>query len=466
MNILNFFRQKAAKPTPIDPKTVESMVVAALERSLIGKPVIMQDKAKEYVDQGYATNADVYAIISRIAQRSSAIPLGLFEVVDKKAFKAYKACLSGTSEDKIKAFKYQMKALKEIESHQILEVIKNPNKMQGEAEFREEAIGYKLLTGNSYLYGGKPEGGPNKGKIISLEVLPAHFMDIVPGDTFNPVKEYQQTFGAKLKFKPENILHMKYWNPFAEEGQRLYGMSPLKAARLIMMQSNNGQIRNAATLESGGHRGLITPETEDDSFTMTQAKDIKAMVTKPATKAGEITVTDARVKWQQIGMSPVDLDIINSLQINRRQLCNIYKMPSQMLNDGENSTYSNMQEARKAFITDAVLPELEAFVDGLNRWMVAEYNRAENTNYYIGYDLNSIPELQDDLEKLVAQLKDADWLTYNEKRLVQGYEAHKHPLADELFVSMNKVPMSQLEDSSDISEEVKALKQQGVNDYE
>jgi HK97 family phage portal protein len=146
-------------------------------------------------------------------------------------------------------------------------------------------------------------------------------------------------------------------------------------------------------------------------------------------------VTTAKFKYQQLGLSPVDLNIIESQKMDLRDICNVYGISSELLNDPDNKTNSNKAESRKALYYERIIPELDSFRDELNRWIVPAYG----ANYYIDYDLSAIPALQDDMEKVTTQLSNAWWITGNEKRAVQGYD--HDPLLDRYFIPSNLIPL-------------------------
>ena len=68
------------------------------------------------------------------------------------------------------------------------------------------------------------------------------------------------------------------------------------------------------------------------------------------------------------------------------------------------------------------------------------------SNVTIDIDPSDLPELQADLEKLVAWLKEAHWLTPNEKRDFMGEDKYPDPLFDEPWIPTGHTPLSQLGD--------------------
>ena len=202
---------------------------------------------------------------------------------------------------------------------------------------------------------------------------------------------------------------MKYWSPDYEgTGSHLYGLSPLHAGSRVVRQSNDAYTAQTALLQNSGAMGILA--VDPDSMTEEQASQLENQYYKKyggPHKRGRIVITGANMDWKQIGMSAVDMNIIESQKFTLRDLCNIYQINSALLNDPDNKVYNNVKEARKALYYEKVLPELDTFRDELNRWLVARYNEKTGGNFYIDYDLESVPALQADMKAVMEQVKDA-----------------------------------------------------------
>ena len=96
-----------------------------------------------------------------------------------------------------------------------------------------------------------------------------------------------------------------------------------------------------------------------------------------------------------------------------------------------------MKEAKKALYQNAVIPELIKVRDELNRWLTPKYG----ANLYIDFDFSAIPEMQEDIDKLVSQLGQAWWVTPNEKRQAMYYGQDENPLMDEYYMPANLMPL-------------------------
>lgn len=388
-----------------------------------GMPVFLKRDSSTYIDKGYTYNTHVYSIINLIVKSVAATPFLLYEVKDEKSFSRYKAANSASGINFKNALTYRAKALEEVDKHPILKILKRPNESQGQSEFIENALGYKLLTGNAFIYGVGTENGVNANKFQQLYVLPSQYMGVMPNATLTGVEAYELNLGITRKFSKEEIIHLKYWNPnWSNTGDHLYGLSPLASAARVLQKSNDNTTSSAKLLQNTGAIGILTA---DDAFDMTE-EQVQAAEQKYYEKfggsnnRGRIWMSSKKFTWQQIAMSAVDLALHDAAKMDMRDLCNVYGVQSQLLNDPDNKTYANMAEARKSLIINKALPELYSLRDELNRTLVKQWSE-KGKQYYLDVDLQAIPELQEDMALLVNQLTQMWWLTGNEKRIATNY---------------------------------------------
>lgn len=412
----------------------------ALLKYVGNSPVYMNDNVDTYINEGYLFNPNVYSIISFIAHKASTIPFGVYEVKDEKMLQLYKTASQdlGYKRDIIKT-----KSLVELKDHELQQLFVNPNSLQPWSEFIEQTVGYKLVTGNSYTHCIGPTSGPNKGTLKEMWTLPSPAVVIVAGDQRKPVKHYEMAGDRKIVIPPEQMIHLKYWTPEYAGGTFLYGLSPIRAGRRVVTKSNASYDTMVAAFQNQGAQGIISGEANsgDQNLTPEQAEMIKQRYAReysgPKNK-GKPIITSAALKWQQMGMSPADLAIIESDKMDLRTLCNVFHVPSELFNDASNKTYSNTKEAGSAVYTNAVIPALVAFRDALNQFIKPKYEE----KIFIDFDTSMISELQDDLTILTGALSGAWWISPNERRDMMSFDMDENPLMDEYWVPSGLMPMS------------------------
>jgi len=322
-----------------------------------GEWVYPDSKSDTYIDKGYKELPNVYGLIEAILSKSTIVPFEVFKVKSRSKELKYKAMME--SGNYIKALKYKAEAYDKVENSIIEELLLNPNDYQNTAEQNYDIDGYKLLTGNSYLY------HIGVGSTHELHTLPAPCVDIkVSGTPFSPQLEYKVNY-LQNTLPGADVLHFKKWNPILS-GQsptkQFKGLSPLQSCRLLLGRYKNADLTQGFQFENMGPGGMITGATSSaDGLTTEQATAIQDKFKQQhqgVHKAGDILVTPSALTWTAFGLSAVDLNILASKTEMVNELCNVYQYPSDLM--GGDKKYNNFAEARKAVITDCIIPLVEA----------------------------------------------------------------------------------------------------------
>ena len=401
----------------------------------------------DYIEKGYAYNPTIYSLIQLISKSAVTVPYSIYKKVDDGAMKEYKALTSNNlnEESVLKAKLLRKHTLEEVEHSALGKLLERPNPAQSWAVFLEEMIGFGKLTGNRYIYGISPENGENKNIYYQLYNLPAHLIEIKSEGIFKPVSKYTMMYNDnKYDLTAEEVLHISDFNPdYSSNGSHLYGQSPIQAGMRVLTTSNEAVETNLKFLHNQSARGMLTPD--DDQLTPTQAQQMKDAFRRNfqgSKSANDVMITGKKFSWINFGLSTSDLQLLESYNATVKDLCNIYGVPVQLLNNTESTTYDNYRTARKVLFTNAVIPELNKIRDEFNRWLVPLFGE----DLYFDFDYSAVPELMPEQEKLVDTLSKSYWLTANEKRQAQGYGVdEENPVMNEYLVPSNFIPISDLD---------------------
>ena len=464
-----------------DRKISDDLIAAILKTVGSGNPVYIPDDVEKYIADGYLFNPNVYSIVSLICQKAATIPWFVYDIKDKKALRLYK---SGGPENTIQKALLRKKAIEPLQDHELMTLFDKPNPLQGWAEFIEQSVGFKLVTGETFIHAIGPTAGQNAGKVREMWIYPTQLIDIIAGDRFNPVKSYRYKIDQSVEIPATEIIHLKYWSPEYLQGAMLHGVSPIRAGRRALTKSNAAYDAGTAALQNSGMYGFISGDKDPSGFsslTKEQGIDLQERINKytQAKNRGKIPITSASLKWNQMAMSPIDLALIESEKMDLRTLCNIYHVPSELFNDAANKTYSNTAEASQAVWNNAVIPALTQFRDSFNSYL----SRSYENNIYIDFDTSVVPELQDDLAMQVQGLKEARWITDNEKREIMGWDVLPVPELDMIWIPSGLSPVDgyvereatrqaeaeamrqQISGDTEMEEAEKRLKELGIEDY-
>ena len=401
----------------------------------------------DYIDKGYKYNPTIYSLIQLISKSAITVPFKIYQKLDESAVKEYKGLLSnGLNEESVFKSKLMRKHIfEEVEHSALGKLLERPNPAQSFSVFLQELISFGKLTGNRFVYGIAPENGENKGIYSQLYNLPAHLIEIKSDGIFKPVSKYTMMYNeSKYELSSEEVLHIADFNPdYQGDGTHLYGQSPIEAGMRVLTTANEAVETNLKFLHNQSARGMLTPD--DDQLTPTQAQQLKDALRRNyqgSKSANDIMITGKKFSWTNFGLSTSDLQLLESYNATIKDLCNLFGVPVQLLNNTESTTYDNYRIARKVLFTNAIIPELNKIRDEFNRWLVPMYGE----NLYFDFDYSAIPELMPEQQQLIDNLSKSYWLTTNEKREASGYGVDEdNPIMNEYLVPNQFVPISDLD---------------------
>ena len=433
MGLFDFFTKK--KINTLFP-TIPMNSQIAIERGIVTWQGADQ---RSFVDDGYVANDIVYSIIKLITDKAKIAPFHVYKVVDEKAAKKYKS-LAAQKDINLKELETLHKKAYELYTgdQRLNELLKYPNEEDCWSDLVEQWCGFKLITGNSFIYGKLIEAGNNQGKPFELFALPSQYMAIIANiNVFPPTRAgYQLYYGQMWSFDTKEILHDKYFNPqWGVTGGQLYGQSPLRAAAKNLTRSNEAKTAAVASFQNGGPAGVLFMNDErfDPTSGQAQAQALKTAVSQKGGSANfnSIAVSGYKVDWKQIGLSPVELNIIESEKWDLKALCNIYGVPSQLLNDSDSKTYNNQREGEKALTLRCAIPLLNALTENLNRKLHTDWGY-KGTNLYVDYDLSVYGELEANKSEQTEWLDKAWWISPKQKLDIMNIEVPDYIPTEEL----------------------------------
>lgn len=393
--MLPFFRRKAAPHQP-SGEIKKSRTAPLLVQTGTAVPRFTPRRYDRLAAEGYQNNVIAYRCIQLIARNAGAVPLTLFQ---------------GRGRNKMR-----------LADHPLLNLLARPNPMQSGAEFMEAAAGYFLIAGNSYLEAVGPDNAPPQ----ELWTLRPDRMTVVPGNSTVP-KAYRYTVGGrKIDFPVDpvtgrgDILHLKNFHPLND----WYGMSPLEAAAFSVDQHNDAAKWNAALLQNSGRPSgalIYRPAHTDAPDTLTDEQRAKLKheletFFSGSGAAGRPLVLEGGLDWREMALNPKDMDWLAGKDVSAREIALAFNMPPQLVGIEGSLTFANFEQARLALYDDAILPILGHIVKELNAWLAPQFGE----NLEIGFDLDAIEALAPRRAETWTRVKDADFLTVNEKRQMVG----------------------------------------------
>ena len=384
-----------------------------------------------YIDKGYKTNPDVFAVMDQRVRKVRSIPFYIKKVEDEKARKQIKQILDCTKGDtslsqKVKISTLEKKAYGEEDLQLPLE---KPNPNQNWTDLFALHELYFGLIGNSYWLKISPEDGMNADVPTMVYVLPAHKIKLVlkkDADLLydeNPIDYYQLTDGnQQIYFKAKDIIHIKTANPdFDMNGSHLYGMSPMMALLRNIESSNEAINNNIKMMKNAGAFGIISGKDRD--LAPNQALQIKERLfdmDRDAGRLSRITGVSTPVAFTQLNLSTKDLMPFDYLKFDQKTICNVLGWYDVLLNNSDSSTFNNVKSYQKMAVINTIQPNLITLSEALSEGLWSKFKGYENTNFY--FDISELPEMQEDYDTLVKWMTNA-YYTPNEIRMATKAES-------------------------------------------
>lgn len=360
-------------------KTKASITAADMFSMFLGQPVYTSTRIDKMTEASYERNEWVFACVSAIATAASSIPLVVFQK--------------------------QGDEVVEMHNHPLQLLLDKPNETQSRVEFIEAAISFIQIAGNNYI----EMNGPNKGGIPTELHLWRPDRTVLVMGAEGPTHARYSVSGSEVDMDFEHCIHTKNFSALDD----VYGMSPIQVGRFVIDMDNSTSDWNTSLVQNYAAPSgfMTTPETLPNHA----YERMKAMLRRAfggGRNVGKVHLLEGGAQWQQLGLNPKDMDFINSRKMTRESICALYRVPPQIAGIHETSTYNNYAEARQSFYQETVLPELDKLIASLNIKLAPRFGE----NVFIGYKREQIEALQDNEDSLFKRLKDAKWMTINEKR--------------------------------------------------
>ncbi|WP_299843135.1 phage portal protein [uncultured Roseovarius sp.] len=387
--IMDFFRQKGAAQDAPEQKASASGPVMAWQGA--GRVAWSPRDVVTLTRTGFSGNPVGFRCVKMIAEAAASLPLVLQDATQRYA------------------------------EHPVLGLIKNPNPVQGRAELFEALYGQLLLTGNAYV---EAVGG-DASVPLELHVLRSDRMSVVPGQDGWPVAFEYAVGGRKHRFNVAEghpaICHLKSFHPQDDH----YGLSPLQAAAQAVDVHNSASRWSKALLDNAARPSgaIVYRGAEGQGSLSTDQYDrlVSEMEShhQGARNAGRPMLLEGGLDWKPMGFSPSDMEFQKTKESAAREIALAFGVPPMLLGIPGDATYSNYQEANRAFYRLTVLPLATRVSAAVADWLSGFQSDALE----LKPDLDQVPALSAERDAHWSRISKADFLSDAEKRSLLGLPA-------------------------------------------
>lgn len=305
-----------------------------------GEPVWSPRDYSAFAREGFMQNAIVYRCVRMIAEAAASVPLLLYE------------------------------GDVEITEHALIGLMAHPSPDHTSADFLESWYGFLLVAGNAYV-----EAVGLSGALRELHVLRPDRMKVIPGPDGWPEGYEYTACGSTVRFTEEPaagvrpILHVRLFHPANDH----YGMSPIEAAASSIDLHNAASAWNKALLDNAARpSGALVYAAKSGVMTGEQFARLKAELElsfQGAKNAGRPLLLEGGLDWKPLSLSPKDMDFVEAKHAAAREIALALGVPPMLLGIPGDNTYSNYQEAQRAFWRVTVLPLVARMTKAFSGWL-------------------------------------------------------------------------------------------------
>lgn len=355
-----------------------------------GQPVWTARDYASLAREGFTRNVIAYRAVRMVAEAVGSVPFMLSEAGER------------------------------LDTHPLLDVLRNPNERQSGSELLEALTCNLLLAGNAYV-----EGVTLNGDLRELHALRPDRVRVVPGADGWPEAYVYSVAGGSVRFDQSvngdgtmpPVLHLSFYHPLDDH----YGFAPIEAAQTALDIHNVSSAWNKALLDNAARpSGALVYQGGEGNLTEEQFDRLKAELEESfqgARNAGRPLLLEGGLDWKAMSLSPHDMDFQEARNAAAREIALAFGVPPQLLGIPGDNTYSNYQEANRAFWRQTVLPLLRRTAQSIESWARHLYG----TGLELNPDESMITALSAERDQMLQRLVSADFLTINEKRKALGY---------------------------------------------
>lgn len=300
-----------------------------------------------------------------------------------------------------------VKLKKGVREHRIFSL--KPNDYMTMQDLLEMYVTCIEMYGNFYMV-------PVKNKFGNIyELIPLRFQNNIRAamDTNGRVYYTYSTNDGKPKihFAGSDLIHIKL-----NSLDGFTALSPMTAAARTLGIAISQEEHIANLMEKGARpSGVLTSDTVfKDPTALKRLKDQWTSTYGGSSNSGKTAVLEGGLKYQSMGLSPADTELIKQRVFSRIQLCGIYRVPPSRVGIVEAQKYKNLEENNKSYLRDSLIPLITKFEMGVNNELpdsleimidIRQYARGDRKSQVeaLGAELKlggiSIAEMREDLDR-------------------------------------------------------------------
>lgn len=146
-----------------------------------------------------------------------------------------------------------------------------------------------------------------------------------------------------------------------------------------------------------GAIGILSNDSKDQAGTIPLPEGEKDLVQQEFRSYGltgqpkQVIITDAALKWQQMGFSTKDLLLFEEIEDDISRLCDSYGYPVELIASTKQTSYENKRQAKKSLYRDTIIPESDSRMEQNSKGILDEAK-----GFYMIFDYSDIDVIQEE----------------------------------------------------------------------
>ncbi|MFN7399946.1 MAG: phage portal protein [Sandaracinobacter sp.] len=275
-----------------------------------------------------------------------------------------------------------------------------------------------LLHGNAFVETGLDLGG----RPAELWVLRPERMRLETDANGWPLAWVYQVGGrlhrhaAQGDAQAPGLLHLKAFDPLDDH----LGTGSVEAAsEAVALLQAAGRWNRSLVANAARPSGALVLDPEDGPLSGEQFARLRDEIEagfQGTQNAGRPMLLEGGLRWQPLALTPAEMDFQRAREAAARDVALAFGVPPMLLGLPGDSTHANYAEANVALWRLTILPLLNRILDGLSRHLSMWWPELR-----LEPDLDLVPALWADRERLWRHVGDATFLSDDEKRVMLGW---------------------------------------------
>jgi HK97 family phage portal protein len=396
VKLLQWFRDFLKRPSVLK---VLPFTLPTWNRGLEIRPLI---NYQTYCQEGYGRNSVVCACIRKIATTA---PSASFIV------------------NRLVGNQYEFWA-----GHPLQSVFLRPNPYLSQFVFQESIHTFLNLAGECFIikvgFGGKVGRSSSLGEMYLVRPDRMH---PVPGGKTLLGFVYIGDDGQRLPFLPDEIIHIKYPDPYDRWEGLGRGFSPLSAVAYEVDVDNRATLFLRDFFDNAAvPSGLLkTKHLLDDPEIARIRARLRAQYSGER-KWHETMILDADADYQRMGLSFEEMSFPSLRGLSESRICAVFDVPPVVVGVQvglDRSTFTNYEQSRKALWMDKIIPDNQRIAEAFT----LSFRDQLGDSGIVSHNYTLVQSLREDRNAQFARASQGylgGWITRNEARREVGFAPH------------------------------------------